>query len=83
MAEYDENKQYKWEETDEFVLNGSQFGLILNSFRQILSKPSSQEVLLAMRSEKEMTDILKKGVESGTIKEITEPAVNQPKMVKT
>lgn len=70
MAEYDASKQYKWEESDEFVLNGNQFGLILNAFRNHLSKPESQEVMLMMKAETEMTTLLKQGVEADVIKEV-------------
>lgn len=80
MPEYNPNKQYKWEESDEFVMNGNQFGLVLNAFRKILSKPESQEVMLVMRAEKELTNILANGVEQGVIKEAEDPAA--PKVRK-
>ena len=70
MAAYDANKQYKWEESDEFVMNGNQFGLMLNAFRNYLAKPESQEVMLMMKAESEMTSLLKEGVDSGIVKEV-------------
>jgi hypothetical protein len=73
MAKYDPSKQYKWEESDEFAMNGNQFGLILNAFRNFLAKPECQEVMLMMKAEKEMTSLLAEGVESGVISEMTPP----------
>ena len=70
MAKYDPSKQYKWEETEKFVMNGNQFGLMLNAFRNFLSKPESQEVMLMIRAEKEMTSLLQSAVESGEVVEI-------------
>jgi len=75
MAEYDPNKQYKWEESDEFVMNGNQFGLMLNAFRNYLAKPDAQEVMLIMKAEAEMTKLLKEGVEAGVVREL-EPAAS-------
>jgi hypothetical protein len=73
MTEYDPNKQYKWEETDEFVMDGNQFGLMLNAFRNYLAKPEAQETMLIMKAETEMTNLLKEGVAAGVVKEMVEP----------
>lgn len=78
MSKYDPNKQYKWEESDEFVMNGNQFGLLLNAFRTYLAKPESQEVMLMMKAETEITTLLAKGVESGLVKEIAPEPNGQP-----
>ena len=86
MAKYDPSKQYKWDESDKFVMNGNQFGLMLNAFRNHLAKPESQEVMLMMKAEAEMTKLLASAVEEGTVLEmgaeeiITHKA--QPKLVK-
>jgi hypothetical protein len=76
MAKYDPNKQYKWNEEDEFILTGNQFGLMLNQVRSFLAKPESQEVMIAMKVEKEMAALLAAGVESGVVIEI-EPEVGK------
>ena len=93
MAKYDPSKQYKWEETDEFVMTGNQFGLMLNAIRNYLSKPESQEVMLMQKAESEMTKLLIEGVESGVVIEVapkplpssegleSTPMVRKPKMV--
>lgn len=70
MAKYDPNKQYKWEEDDKFLMTGQQFGLILNSFRNYLSKQEAQDTMLIMQAEKAMTSILTNAVEDGTVKEL-------------
>jgi hypothetical protein len=92
MAKYDPNKQYKWEETDEFVMDGNQFGLMLNAFRSFLAKPESQEVMLIMKAEAEMTKLLTEGIEAGVVREVesskdstpgpTQPKVRKPTLVK-
>lgn len=78
MPKYDPSKQYKWEETDEFVLTGDKFGLVLNAFRRILAKEESQTIIMMARAEAEMTKILEEGVESGKVKEIVLPANLKP-----
>lgn len=77
MADYNPNKQYQWKEEDKFAMNGNQFGLILNAFRQYLTKPEVQEVLLIVKAEAAMTDLLKDGVESGMVKEMLPDSPNQ------
>lgn len=78
MAKYDPNKQYKWEESDEFVMDGNQFGLMLNAFRNYLAKPDAQEVMLIMKAEAEMTKLLVEGVEAGVVKELEPPTIENP-----
>lgn len=70
MNQYNPGKQYKWEETDEFVMNGALFGLILNACKKHLATETAQETLLFHRAETEMTKILIKGIESGMVKEL-------------
>jgi len=70
---YDPKKQYQWKEEDVFEVKGNQFGLMLNAFRSILSKPESQEVMLLMRAETEMTKVLAEAVNKGKISEMVTP----------
>lgn len=70
---YDPKKQYQWKEEDIFEVKGNQFGLMLNAFRSILSKPESQEVMLVMRAETEMTKVLADAVNKGKISEMVTP----------
>lgn len=69
MAQYDQNKKYTWTPTDEFVLNGAEFGLLLNSFRAILSTEQAQQVLLANRANEVVEAILARAVEADVVKE--------------
>lgn len=69
MAQYDQNKKYTWTPTDEFVLNGAEFGLLLNSFRAILSTEQAQQVLLANRANEVIESILARAVEADVVKE--------------
>lgn len=73
MAQYDPNKKYSWTPNDEFVISGAEFGLLLNSFRAILSTEQAQQVLLANRANEVIEAILARGVEADIIKEAQNP----------
>ena len=69
MATYDPNKKYTWTPQDEFTLSGAEFGLLLNSFRAILSTEQAQQVLLANRANEVVEAILARAVENNVVKE--------------
>ena len=69
MATYDPNKKYSWTPQDHFVLTGAEFGLLLNSFRAILSTEQAQQVLLANRANEVVESILARAVEADVVKE--------------
>ena len=71
MAEYDPSKEYHWKEEDKFSMEGNQFGLILNVFRQFIAKPESQELMRMIKAEAEMTKILSDNVKSGVVTEVS------------
>lgn len=73
MAQYDQNKKYTWTPEDQFVLSGAEFGLLLNSFRAILSTEQAQQVLLASRANEVVETILARAVENGVVKEAQIP----------
>ena len=77
MPKYDPSKQYKWEENKEFSLNGNQFGLVLNTLRNYLAKPESQEVIIMLKAEKEMTSLLAGAVEDGSVVEATPESMKE------
>lgn len=66
---YDPNKRYAWTPQDEFVFSGSEFGLLLNTFRAILNTQEAARVLMAQQSNSVVESILAKAVESGRVKE--------------
>jgi len=75
MAEnkYDPNVKYGWNKETQFLLNGNEFGLILNTFRTVLSSPEAQKILLLNRANDQMEDILQRNVESGNVKPAEQP----------
>lgn len=69
MATYDPNKKYTWSPEDKIEITGREFGLLLNSFRAILSTEQAQQVLLADRANSAVEAILARAVEADIVKE--------------
>ena len=68
-AKYDPNKKYTWNTDDIFVINGAEFGVILNSLRSQLATEEAARILLANRANNTIEQVLARSVESGVIKE--------------
>lgn len=85
MAKYDPKKQYKWDPDTEFVLHGEEFGLILNTFRNVLNTPKAREIIMLDQANQQIEQVLKRNVESGVVKEAPAPPppapVNELKVV--
>lgn len=69
---FDPNKKYTWAIDSEFTLSGSDFGILLNSLRAILSTEEAQRVLLADKASQIMEATLAKAVEGGAVVEVPE-----------
>jgi hypothetical protein len=69
---YDPNKRYRWTPEDQFVVSGSEFGVLLNALRAILHTPEAQRILLADKANEIIEATLAKAVESGIVKEADE-----------
>ena len=69
---YNPEKKYTWSPEDQFVLSGSEFGIVLNALRATLNTPEAARILIANQANFAVESILAKYVESGTIKEIAE-----------
>jgi hypothetical protein len=69
---YDPNKRYSWTPQDQFVMSGSEFGLMLNTFRAILNTPEASKILMADQANRVIESVLAKAVESGQVKEAPE-----------
>jgi hypothetical protein len=69
---YDKNKNYKWDTDSQFSFSGAEFGMILNTFRAILSTEQAAQILLVDRANSIMEEKMKQYVESGIIKEYKE-----------
>lgn len=67
---YDPSKKYQWTPEETFSISGSEFALLLNSFRAILSTEESQKVLLAQRASDVLETQLRIAVETGRAIEV-------------
>lgn len=68
-VKYDPNKKYTWNTDDIFVINGAEFGVILNSLRAQLATEEAARILLANRANNTVEQVLARSVEAGVIKE--------------
>lgn len=66
---YDPNKKYTWSTDDMFVINGAEFGVILNSLRAQLATEEAARILLADRANNTVEQVLARSVEAGVVKE--------------
>jgi hypothetical protein len=69
---YNPALRYTWKPEDVFELNGEQFGLILNTLRNILNTPEAAKVLMADRANQAIEAIMANAVNKGVVKEVKE-----------
>ena len=69
---YDPNKKYTWTNDDQFVISGSEFGLILNTLRAVLNTPDAARILLANEANNVIEATLAQAVEAGIVIEAPE-----------
>lgn len=67
---YNPNKRYTWLPTDKFILNGEQFGVVLNTLRNILGTPEAAKILMADRANQAIEEVMAEAVNKGIIKEM-------------
>lgn len=72
IAPYDPAKKYQWTPETKFVLNGQEFGILLNTIRAILQAEEAQKVMLAINSSNALDSVLAKAVAGGVVKEAPE-----------
>lgn len=77
MASYDPNKKYAWTPNDQFTLSGSEFGLILNALRAIISTPEAARILLANEANQAIENALAKAVEADIVKQVDDDEPQQ------
>ena len=77
MAQYDANKRYTWTPEDTFTLSGSEFGLLLNTFRAYLASEEAARFQLMVQSNEAIEKVMARAVEADIVKEVEEP---QPTM---
>lgn len=76
---YDPNKRYRWTPDDKFELVGSEFGILLNALRAVLSTNEAQTILLAERANEVIENSLAKAVEAGRVKEAEDEKTDDQK----
>ena len=79
---YDPNKKYTWSTDDIFVINGAEFGVILNSLRSQLATEEAARILLANRANNTIEQVLARSVEAGVIKEAENQQIMAKEMIK-
>lgn len=77
IKSYDPDKKYTWGQEDSFILSGSEFGLILNTLRAIVSTPEAARILLAAQAAETLEGTLARAVENGIVKEVEETQIPQ------
>lgn len=70
MATYDPSKDYTWTPDTKFVLDGREFGLVLNVVRNILKTPEAMNVIMAYEAGLKIDNIMSSAVAEGKITEI-------------
>jgi hypothetical protein len=61
---------FKWKPDAVFVMNGQEFGTILNAFRIILDSPEAKRVLFALQAKEISENILARAVQDGIVEEV-------------
>ena len=69
---FDPNKKYTWEYGAEFVLNGKDFGMILNALRAVINTKEAQTILLAKQAGDALEEVLEHAVNAGVVVELPE-----------
>lgn len=75
---YNPAAKYSWKRDDEFILNGQEFNIILNSLRAILLTEQAQNILMIDRANSVFEKILAKAVEDGKVKEVDQSKEQKP-----
>jgi hypothetical protein len=69
---FDPNKKYTWDMNAKFVLDGGDFGMLLNAMRAVINTKEAQTILLAKQAGDVLEETLAAGVESGLVVELPE-----------
>jgi len=64
---FDPSKEYKWTIDTEFTLTGSEFAIVMNAFRAILSTEEAQKIINVNKAAEAMEIVLGKAVEEGKV----------------
>ena len=69
---FDPTKKYTSEKNSQFVLDGEQFGMLLNALRAVVNTKEAQTILLAKQAGDVLEDTLAAAVEVGIVVEVPE-----------
>lgn len=69
---FDPNKKYTWDMNAKFVLDGGDFGMLLNAMRAVINTKEAQTILLAKQAGDALEDVLAAAVEAGVVVELPE-----------
>ena len=69
---FDPNKKYTWNTDAKFVLDGGDFGMLLNALRAVINTKEAQTILLAKQAGDVLEETLAAGVETGIVVELPE-----------
>jgi len=69
---FDPNKKYTWGTDSKFVLDGGDFGMLLNTLRAIVNTKEAQTILLAKQAGDVLENTLAAAVEAGIVVELQE-----------
>ena len=69
---FDPTKKYTWEKNSQFVLDGEQFGMLLNALRAVVNTKEAQTILLAKQAGDVLEETLAAAVEAGVVVELPE-----------
>jgi len=72
VPKFDPNKKYTWDMNAKFVLDGGNFGMLLNAMRAVINTKEAQTILLAKQAGDVLEDALAAGVEAGIVVEVPE-----------
>ena len=68
-SKFDPKKNYTWKADDDFILKGSEFGLVLNALRAILGTQEAQALFLAQEAHTKFEEAFARSVDAGIAKE--------------
>jgi hypothetical protein len=69
---FDPTKKYTWSADSKFVLDGNNFGMLLNALRAVINTKEAQTILLAKQAGDVLEDTLAIAVEAGIVVEVPE-----------
>ena len=67
VPQYDPRKKYTWTPDTQFTLSGNDFGILLNSLRQIVSTKEAQVILRAADAADVIENLMAQSVASGSV----------------